>query len=138
MFLLRAKPSRLLSGMMILGASLACTMTAAAMSDTGTASPFVGERTYVAQAKATQDDNFKKAMELLRPSTGAKPSREDVERAGHMLMEAGPDAFERAMNLLKMPNVRPSDVAAAKQEMMKGGPTASDKAMQLLRQSYGY
>jgi hypothetical protein len=86
----------------------------------------------------TEDENFKKAMELLQPKDNHKPSLEEVDHAGEMLMEAGPDAFERAMNLLKSPKVKHSEMAEVKSEMMKGGADATERVMKLLRQSFGY
>jgi len=125
-------------GSLIVGAALACSAGAAMALDARSV-PVAGQGMIrVAQMTPAQEDNFNKAMQLLRPSGDAKPSREDVDRAGHMLMEAGPDAFERAMNLLRMPNVKSADVNAAKQDMMKGGANASDKAMNLLRKAYDY
>ena len=97
-----------------------------------------GSRVLLAQTATAADENFRKAMELLRPSDNHTPTREEVDRAGHMLMEAGPDAFERAMMLLRRPNVTQGDITTAKQAMAKGGPDASDKAMTLLRRSYSY
>lgn len=93
---------------------------------------------YLAQAKTSPDDAFVKAMQLLRRSDGAPPSLADVDRAGHMLMEAGPDAFEKAMNLLSRPNVTSSEITTAKAQMAKGGPDASTQAMNLLRKGFGY
>jgi len=93
---------------------------------------------YLAQAKTNPDDAFAKAMQLLRRPDGATPSVADVDRAGHMLMEAGPDAFEKAMHLLSRPNVTSTEIATAKAQMTKGGPDASTQAMNLLRKSFGY
>jgi hypothetical protein len=134
----RVVESWLISRTALFGLALACTAAGAANLESGTAPSARNGPVYVAQASATQNDNFRKAMELLQRSDAAKPSREDVERAGHMLMDAGPDAFEKAMNLLRRPDVKSTDVAAAKQQMMKGGPDASDKAMKLLRGTFGY
>jgi len=129
--------SRLFSSGLIFGAALASSALGAAVLENDTAHPAANDRIHIVDATAAQNDNFKKAMELLQRE-GTKPSRADVDRAGHMLMESGPDAFEKAMNLLSRPNVKSSDVAAAKQQMMKGGPDSSEKAMKLLRGSFGY
>lgn len=91
-------------------------------------------------AATNPDDAFEQAMKILKRPDGSKPSKEDVERAGHMLMDAGPDAFERAMQALKRPTAVSSDaeIATAKKEMMSGGPDAHTKAMNILMRNYGY
>lgn len=89
-----------------------------------------------------QDDALEQVMRLLkRPDlTSPTPTREEVDRAGHILMEAGPGAFERAMQLLKRPTQFSSDaeIEAAKKQMASGGPDAHTKAMQILLHTYGY
>jgi hypothetical protein len=127
--------ARLLSRAVIVAAALVSAPVWAAT----TAGEGVGNtRIHLADATAAQNENFRKAMDLLQQKNNAKPSRPDVDKAGKMLMDAGPDAFERAMNTLKHPDIKSSDVAAAKADMMKGGPDASERAMKLLRQSFGY
>ncbi len=134
---LRAMGSQVLFGTAML-AALACLPARAA--DPEITRLEGSDRIYLAQAKMqmSQDDALTKAMELLHPTGGGTPSRSDVDSAGHMLMEAGPDAFEKAMNLLSRPGVTSTQIASAKAQMMKGGPDASAQAMSLLRKSYGY
>ena len=97
-----------------------------------------GSKIYL--AATNPDDAFEQAMRILKRPDGGSPSREDVDRAGHMLMEAGPDAFERAMALLKRPTGYSSDaeIAAAKKQMTAGGPDAHTKAMNILMHNFGY
>jgi hypothetical protein len=97
-----------------------------------------GGRIYL--AGLSPDDAFEQAMRLLRRPDASSPTRDEVDRAGHMLMEAGPGAFERAMQLLKRPTNYSSDaeIDAAKKQMAAGGPDAHTKAMNLLMQNFGY
>ena len=91
-------------------------------------------------AALNPDDALEQAMRLLKRPDLTSPTREEVDRAGHILMEAGPGAFERAMQLLKRPTQFSSDaeIEAAKKQMASGGPDAHTKAMQILLHTYGY
>ena len=132
---LRAMGSQVLFGTAML-AALACLPARAA--DPEITRLDGSDRIYLAQGMMKQDDALTKAMQLLHPTGGGTPSRSDVDSAGHMLVGAGPDAFEKAMNLLSRPGVTSTQIAGAKAQMMKGGPDASAQAMSLLRKSYGY
>lgn len=121
------------AGLLIVGATLFTPCVGAIAADSASSGP-----TYL--AALSPDDAFEQAMRLLRRPDASTPTREEVDRAGHMLMGAGPGAFERAMQLLQRTTQYSSDaeIEAAKKQMVAGGPDAHTKAMQLLMQSFGY